>query len=149
MQHGASTLPEENFNQFVTNEAIEVHLATNFMNMFFDLIPADLRQEIYGWLMVNAASERKEGMTDEQFYYKSRKNAVGVFKAKSYALGEYAIEKLASAWEAQFDRLFSLLGIRDTKQYVDQFIKPIVIPPHLADYVKDAAAAEDVSDLAD
>lgn len=149
VQHGASTLPEENFNQFVLNEAIEVHLATNFMNMFFDRIPAEMRQEMYEWLKVNAAGERKEGMTDEQFYYKSRKNSVGPFKAKAYALAQEYQDELASAWEAQFDRLFDLLGVRDTDQYVAKFVKAVKVAPKLADYVKDAAAVEDVSDLAD
>jgi fructose/tagatose bisphosphate aldolase len=149
VQHGASTLPEENFNQFVKNEAIEVHLATNFMNMFFDRIPGELRTEIYEWLKVNAAADRKEGMTDEQFFYKTRKNAVGQFKAKAYALNADAKEELASAWQGQFDRLFNLLGVQDTKRYVDQFVHPIKIAPVLSDYVKDAATAEDVSDLAD
>jgi fructose/tagatose bisphosphate aldolase len=149
VQHGASTLPEENFNQFVANEAVEVHLATNFMNMFFDLVPDDLRQEIYDWLKVNAAGERKEGQTDEQFFYKARKNAVGPFKPKAYALAEYAKNELSAAWQAQFDRLFGHLGVGNTRQYVDQFVKPVKIAPVLANYVRDAAAVEDVSDLAD
>lgn len=149
VQHGASTLPEENFNQFVQHEAIEVHLATNFTTMFFDNIPAEFKREMYEWLDVNSAGERKPGMTDEQFYYKTRKNAVGPFKAKSYALPESEKENLGEAWEAQFDKLFNLLGVKDTRQYTDKFIKPVKIAPVLADYVKVDAAAEDVSDLAD
>ncbi len=149
VQHGASTLPEENFNQFVQHEAIEVHLATNFTTMFFDNIPAEFKREMYEWLDVNSAGERKPGMTDEQYYYKTRKNAVGPFKAKSYALPESEKEKLGEAWEAQFDKLFNLLGVKDTRQYTDKFIKPVKIAPVLADYVKVDAAAEDVSDLAD
>ncbi len=86
VQHGASTLPEDAFHKFVENEAIEVHLATNFMTMFYDNAPADLIKEMYAWLDVNSAAERKPGMTDEQFYYKTRKNAIGAFKAKMYAL---------------------------------------------------------------
>ena len=149
VQHGASTVAEENFNKFVQNEAIEVHLATNFATMFFDNIPADLRKEMYAWLDVNSASERKPGMTDEQFYYKARKNAIGPFKAKAYTLPAAEIAKLDAAWEAQFDKLFSLLGMKDTKQIVDKFITPVKVAPKLADYVKDAVEAEDVSDLSD
>lgn len=149
VQHGASTLPEENFNQFVQHEAIEVHLATNFTTMFFDNVPAEFKKEMYAWLDVNNAADRKPGMTDEQFYYKTRKNAVGPFKAKSYALPEETKEKLGAAWEAQFDKLFNLLGVKDTRQYVDKFIKPVKVAPVLADYVKEEVAAEDVSDLAD
>ncbi|GAB4546676.1 MAG: class II fructose-bisphosphate aldolase [Anaerolineales bacterium] len=149
VQHGASTVAEENFNKFVQHEAIEVHLATNFMTMFFDNIPDDFRKEIYAWLNENAAAERKPNMTDEQFYYKARKNAVGPFKAKSYALPEAAKAKLGAAWEAQFDKLFHLLGVKDTQQYTQKFITPVKVAPILANYVKEAAAAEDVSDLAD
>ena len=149
VQHGASTVPEENFNKFVQNEAIEVHLATNFATMFFENIPADFKKEMYAWLDVNAAADRKPGMTDEQFYYKTRKNAIGPFKAKSYALSAASLEKLGNAWEAQFDKLFNLLGMKDTKHHTDKFIKPVKVAPVLADYVKDAVAAEDVSDLSD
>ena len=50
---------------------------------------------------------------------------------------------------AQFDKLFSLLGMKDTKQYTDKFITSAKVVPVLADYVKQDVAAEDVSDLAD
>jgi len=117
--------------------------------MFFDNIPADFKQEIYAWLDVNSAADRKAGMTDEQFYYKVRKNAIGPFKAKSYALPAESLNKLGAAWEAQFDKLFNLLGMKDTKQFTNKYIKPVKVAPVLADYVKDAVAAEDVSDLSD
>ena len=149
VQHGASTVAEENFHQFVQNEAIEVHLATNFATMYFDNIPASLKAEMYAWLDVNSAGDRKPGMTDEQFYYKSRKNVIGAFKAKSYALPEEDKASLGAAWEAQFDKLFNLLGVKDTKNYVNQYITSAKIEPNLADYVKQEVAAEDVSDLAD
>lgn len=149
VQHGASTVPEENFNKFVQHEAIEVHLATNFATMFFDNIPAEFKKEMYAWLDVNAAGDRKPGMTDEQFYYKTRKNAIGPFKAKSYGLPEADKVKLGKAWEAQFDKLFNLLGLKDTKKHTEKFIKPVKVQPVLADYVKEAVAAEDVSDLSD
>jgi len=88
-------------------------------------------------------------MTDEQFYYKTRKNAIGPFKAPSYALPEAAKTKLVSAWEGQFDKLFDLLGVKDTRQYTDKLISSARIEPVLADFVKEAIAAEDISDLAD
>lgn len=149
VQHGASTVAEENFNKFVQNEAIEVHLATNFATMFFDNIPTDLKREMYAWLDINSAGDRKPGMTDEQFYYKARKNAIGTFKAKSYALPEEEKTKLGAAWEAQFDKLFNLLGMKDTRQIVEKFIPTVKITPKLSAYVKEAVESEDVSDLAD
>src|SRR4051812_11316523 len=36
VQHGASTLPEEVFNHFPENNAVEIHLATGFQNMILD-----------------------------------------------------------------------------------------------------------------
>ncbi len=117
--------------------------------MFFDNVPADFKKEMYAWLDVNSAGDRKPGMTDEQFYYKVRKNAVGPFKAKSYALPEDAKTKLITAWESQFDKLFNLLGVKDTKQYVEKYIKAQKVAPNLSDYVKGEVEAEDVSDLAD
>jgi fructose/tagatose bisphosphate aldolase len=149
VQHGASTLPEENFGKFVESEASEVHLATNFMNMFFDHIPAEFRREMYVWVDKNSASERKPGMTDEQFYYKARKNSVGPFKAQMYALPQAVKDELNAAWEDQFFRLFSLLGMKDSRQYVDQFIKPVTIHPKLGNYLGKAAGDESVDDLAD
>lgn len=149
VQHGASTVPEENFNKFVQHEAIEVHLATNFATMFFDNVPSEFKKEMYAWLDVNSAGDRKPNMTDEQFYYKTRKNAIGPFKAKSYALPAATLDQLSNAWEAQFAKLFDLLGVKDTRNLVDKYIKPAIVPPALADYVKDAVTAEDVSDLSD
>jgi len=149
VQHGASTLPEDAFGKFVENEAIEVHLATNFMNMFYDNAPADLKKEMYAWLDVNSASERKAGMSDEQFYYKARKNAVGPFKAKAYALPKAELDKLSAAWEGQFEKLFRLLGMQDTKPIVAKFVKPVAVAPDLAFYLGKEAVEKLGDDLAD
>ncbi len=149
VQHGASTLPEEAFGKFVEYEACEVHLATNFMNIFYDLIPEALRREMYAWLDVNALGERKAGMSDAQFYYKTRKNALGPFKAQIYALPEEVKERLGMAWEAQFRRLFTALGLADTRPIIERFACPMLVMPRLSDYVAEETAAEDVSDLAD
>ncbi|MGQ9833090.1 MAG: class II fructose-bisphosphate aldolase [Candidatus Villigracilaceae bacterium] len=149
VQHGASTLPEDAFGKFVEAEACEVHLATNFQNIFFEVIPADFRKEMYAWLDVNAAAERKPDMTAEQFYYKTRKNSIGPFKAKMYALPAEVRQSLGAAWEAQFDKLFGMLGLKDTRRYVDEHVKPILVMPKLAAYLGEAAEDEDVKDLAD
>jgi fructose-bisphosphate aldolase class II len=126
-----------------------VHLATNFMNKWFDAIPDEFRTEIYAWLVTNAAGERKAGMTDQQFYYKTRKNAVGPFKPQSYALSEEAKAKLTAAWEAQFDKLFNLLGLKDTRQYVEKFITPVKIAPDMKFYLGEDVAEELADDLSD
>lgn len=149
VQHGASTLPEDAFGKFVEIETCEIHLATNFMNMFFDRIPDSLRGEMYAYLREKHSSEKKSDMTDEQFYYKVRKNAVGPFKAQSWNVPPSVKEKIKKDWESQFRKLFDLLGMKNTRQYVEKFIKPAVIQPNLKDYLGESAGVENVSDLAD
>jgi fructose/tagatose bisphosphate aldolase len=149
VQHGASTLPENAFGKFVESQAIEVHLATNFQNIFYESLPADLRQEMYAWLDEKSAGERKPGMTDEQFYYKTRKNAIGPFKAKSWNMDPAYRARIGEAWEAQFLKLFTLLGVAGTRKYVQQTIRPAAVEPDLKAYLGKDAEAEDVSDLAD
>ncbi len=149
VQHGASTLPEDAFHKFVEAEAVEVHLATSFMTMFYDNAPEDLRREMYAWLEKNSAADRKPGMTDEQFYYKSRKNAIGPFKRKMYALDASALEKITTAWEKQFARLFDLLGAANTRTYVEASVHPAPIQPDDAFYLGNASALSMADDLQD
>ena len=86
VQHGASTLPAEAFHKFPEVETAEVHLATEFQNMIYESkhFPVELRTKIYDWLKVNAASERKEGETEEQFIYKTRKKHWGRLRKISW-----------------------------------------------------------------
>ncbi len=149
VQHGASTLPESAFHKFVEAQAIEIHLATNFMNMLYERMPENLRNEIYAWLDKTQASERKSGMTDEQFYYKTRKNAVGPFKKQTWNLPDEKKAEIGKAWEDQFHKLFDLLGMQGTKKYVQQTIHAVPVKPNLKFYLGEAVGEESVSDLAD
>jgi len=149
VQHGASTLPESAFHKFVESEACEVHLATNFQNMLFDRLSDDLCQEMYAYLDQKHADERKPDMTDDQFYYKSRKRSLGPFKVQLWRMDKSKKEEIAQAWEDQFRLLFELLAIQDTRQYVEQTIKPVDIKPELKDYLADSAIEKEVRDLAD
>jgi fructose/tagatose bisphosphate aldolase len=149
VQHGASTLPETAFSKFAEYETLEVHLATNFMNILYDEMPADLKSEIYAYLDKNYAHERKSGQTDEQFYYKTRKRALGEFKKKIWRLSPDQLAKVNAAWKIQFRDLFDRLGMADTRQYVDQHIREVVIEPKLEDYLLGGVKQEDTTDLAD
>src|SRR3989442_10595277 len=88
VQHGASTLPPDAFGNFPKCEAIEIHLATNFQNIVFDhpKLPAELRRELQEWVKAECKDEWKKGDTEEQFYYKSRKKAIGPFKRRMWDL---------------------------------------------------------------
>ncbi len=150
VQHGASTLPPDAFAKFPEAEAVEIHLATNFMNVLYDLLPHDLRQAMYAYVAKHYAHERKPGMTDEQFYYKARKRAVGPFKAELWALDEEIKARAGEAWEAMFRHIFTQLGIAGTREVVTRFVKPVAIPPDLGAYLGHEPGAEgDLSDLAD
>jgi len=149
VQHGASTLPEDAFGKFPECEACEVHLATNFMNMLYNSIDGDMRGEIYEWLRENTADERKPTDTDEQFFYKTRKKALGPFKARMWNMEAGQRDELAAAWEKQFSFLFDCLNIKDTSELVAKFVEPAPVHKTLADFGAAEKAAEDVTGLAD
>lgn len=124
VQHGASTLPSEAFHKFAECETAEVHLATEFQNMIYDSkhFPAELKDKIYQWLKVNAASERKEGETDEQFFYKTRKKALGPFKREIMGLADSVRDKIAGELEARFEFLFKQLQVVNKRELADKYV---------------------------
>ena len=126
VQHGASTLPDTAFHNFPKRETAEIHLATNFQNMLYDHLPAVLRDEIYAWLRVNAADERKPTDSDEQFFYKTRKKAIGPFKAKLWALPAEHQQQLNAAYDAKFEFLFTQLAVGGTAAHVTKYVKASV-----------------------
>jgi hypothetical protein len=129
VQHGASTLPGDAFDKFPQTGTAEVHLATEFQNMIYEneQFPKDLKKEIYDYLKKNCADERKEGQTDEQFIYKTRKKAFGPFKAKVWNLSNDVKENIGAAIEDKFVFLFDKLNVGNTKKIVDETIKPVEI----------------------
>ncbi|MDD4910576.1 MAG: class II fructose-bisphosphate aldolase [Candidatus Omnitrophica bacterium] len=125
VQHGASTLPAEAFHKFVESDTAEVHLATEFQNMVYEhgSFPQELKARMYEWLKVNASEERKEGQTDEQFFYKTRKKVLGPFKKDIMNLTQEARDAIANAVEEKFDFLFKQLNAVNNKDLVDKHIK--------------------------
>lgn len=149
VQHGASTLPDSAFHNFPKRETAEIHLATNFQNMLFDHMPAELRTKIYEWLSVNAKDERKSTDSDEQFFYKTRKKAIGPFKQQMWSLPEASKAALAKAYDDKFTFLFNQLAIGKTAPIVAKFVTPVTI--HRADPTQAVAveAAPDDAELSD
>jgi fructose/tagatose bisphosphate aldolase len=123
VQHGASTLPPDAFDAFPKVGACEIHLATNFQNMVYDLIPGSLRDEMYAWTREHAPEERKPNDTEEQFIYKARKKAIGPFKSKLWNLPQADRERIGTALEDQFTFLMTKLMVRDTAGAVKKFVK--------------------------
>jgi fructose-bisphosphate aldolase, class II len=144
VQHGASTLPDTAFHNFPKRETAEIHLATNFQNMLYDYMPPELRAMIYDWLDANAKDERKPTDSDEQFYYKTRKKALGPFKQQLWDLPQDAKAKLAEAYDEKFTFLFRQLAIDGTARVVEQFVEaPEQHRPDPTEAVSVAAAPDD------
>lgn len=122
VQHGASTLPETLFDQFPKTNTLEIHLATGFQNIVYDNLPQDLKKEIYFWIKENLKDEWKKGATEEQFIYKSRKKALGLFKQKIWDLSKEEEKPILNALEKQFEFLFRKLNIFNTQEIVNQYV---------------------------
>ena len=130
VQHGASTLPSEAFGNFPRIETAEIHLATNFQNIIFDhpALPAELRERMYRWLDTNAESERKAGDSPEQFYYKTRKKAIGPFKREMWELPAAVRQQIGADLEKTFGFLFDQLHATGTAALVRRFITAPSLP---------------------
>ncbi len=117
VQHGASTLPPELFDRFPKLGACEIHLATEFQNMIYDhpLFPAEFKREIYERLRVAAVDERKASDTDEQFFYKTRKKALGMFKRELWGLPQVVRDGIGRALEDKFTFLLTQLSVGGTQ----------------------------------
>jgi len=126
VQHGASTLPNSAFGKFPEMETAEIHLATAFQSLLFDhqATPAAFKAKLYDWLRTNAAGERKAGETDEQFFYKTRKKAVGPFKKEWWGLPEVVRAGLGAALEEQFAFLLKTLKVDGSAEMVARHVKP-------------------------
>ncbi|MEO6345454.1 MAG: class II fructose-bisphosphate aldolase [Candidatus Limnocylindria bacterium] len=130
VQHGASTLPDDAFGHFPSNGTAEIHLATGFQNILYDDggLPDALRAEMMDWCVAKCADERKDGETDEQFLYKTRKKAIGPFKRQLWTLPAEAADAIGANLRAKFGLLFDELGIAGTRELVERHITPVAVP---------------------
>ncbi len=122
VQHGASTLPDELFHHFPEVDTAEIHLATGFQNTLYDhpAAPRALLDEVEVWVHANAADERKEGETEQQFVYKARKKALGPLKRRLWEL-ETKDEILATQAQ-KLELLFHELRVPGTRGTVEEFV---------------------------
>jgi fructose/tagatose bisphosphate aldolase len=141
VQHGASTLPDELFHRFPAVETAEIHLATGFQNALFEhpAFPADLLREMESWCFGNAADERKEGQTDEQFIYTTRKKAIGPFKRQLWDLPTK--EEILAAQRRKIAFLFTELGVNGSMEMVEGYVHPVEIHRPLPDALRGAGAS--------
>ena len=134
VQHGASTLPSDLFHKFPELETAEIHLATDFQNMTYgsSLFPNDFKEKIYTHLRKKFAAEKKDGETDEQFIYKTRKKGFGEFKSEFWCLSKEIREGIGKELESKTDFLFDKLAVRNTRSDVIKTVQQTPIFPDLA-----------------
>ena len=128
VQHGASTLPDEAFHNFPEAGTLEVHLATGFQNIIYDSphFPKDLLSEINKKLAEKYTKDRKEGETEEQFLYQTRKKAFGDFKKEMWHLPESILIAIGAELEDRFSLLFQKLNVVNTTGLVKKYVKPLL-----------------------
>jgi fructose/tagatose bisphosphate aldolase len=129
VQHGASTLPDEAFHTFPETTTSEVHLATGFQNIVYDnpALPAAFKDEVYAYLKQECAKERKEGQTDEQFFYSTRKKGFGTLKKKWWDLPATVKAPIMKELADKFDLLFRELRVVNSKDIVNRTVKPVAV----------------------
>ncbi|MEO8348236.1 MAG: aldolase, partial [Acidobacteriota bacterium] len=151
VQHGASTLPAELFGHFPEHDCAEIHLATEFQNMVYDhpAFPLPLKRAIERWLLEKMAGEKKKGETESQFFYKTRKQAIGAFKEAVWDLPTGTREAIRDSLERRFAFLFEKLGVRATRDVVARYVRPVRLEPAdaathgpRAGYVRDDEAGD-------
>lgn len=130
VQHGASTLPEEAFDKFPETGTSEIHLATGFQNIIYDskALPDDFRKMIYEFIKKQFASEWKEGQTEEQFIYSTRKKGFGPFKKEWWSLPKEVKEPIMAELEGKFELLFNKLKVFNTTEIVNKTVIPVKVP---------------------
>jgi len=123
VQHGASTLPEEYFDRFLKAGAVEVHLATAFQNIVYDspYFSVELKEKISNWLKKEAISEREPDETEEQFFYKTRKKALGPFKKEIWGISQKDRDKISGELEKKFAVIFEKLGVENTIDLINKY----------------------------
>jgi fructose/tagatose bisphosphate aldolase len=140
VQHGASTLPDELFNRFPAAQTAEIHLATGFQNALYEhpAFPAELTREIEAWTFENAADERKDGQTDQQFVYTTRKKAIGPFKRQLWDLETK--DEILAAQSRKIAFLFTELGVNGSEEMIDGYVRLVEIHRPLPDELREATS---------
>jgi hypothetical protein len=84
-------------------------------------MPKVLRDEMYAWIKKDLKTEWKEGWTEDQFLYKTRKKAWGPFKKHLWNLSESEKEPIVHAMEKYIAEIFDQLNIEGTMEQVEKY----------------------------
>ena len=129
VQHGASTLPESSFTEFPANEAVEIHLATQFQRMVFDHEKFPYKGDLVEWVKREQPKEWKAEQTEAQNIEKSIKRTWAPFKEQVWGMSSDTKAEIVSDLEEKFRTLMGLLNAKGTRSVVDRFVTPTVVTP--------------------
>ncbi len=120
VQHGASTLKDEQFSQLVKAGVLEVHLSTLFQNLFFEsaYLAKDLKEKMYAYILQNFSYERKNFESEKQFLYAFRKKALSIFKKEIWQMPRKNINGICEELEKKFRFFFKVFGSGGTKDLI-------------------------------
>lgn len=128
VQHGASTLPDSAFSLFVEKGAVEVHLATGFQDILFATAISQfpkLQGAMERFLVDKNLKDWKPETPFARFFAEARKNVTGPFKYETWTMPDEARGAAADALYAKFVFLLGALGVKDTREIVDQYVKDV------------------------
>jgi hypothetical protein len=107
----------------------EVHLATGFQNIIYDnpALPSGFRKEVYEFIKKEYSKEWKEGKTEEQFIYSTRKKGFGPLKKEWWDLPAGVKGPITKELEAKFGLLFEKLKVGGTRGIVEKSVRPVLL----------------------
>jgi hypothetical protein len=100
-------------------------------------MPESFRDEVYKYIKENFGNEQKEGQTDEQFFYKTRKKGFGQLKRKWWDLPDNVKTPIMKELADKFELLFKELKVFNTKEIVDKTVKPVVVEEKVPENILD------------
>lgn len=120
VQHGASTLPDSDFDTFVKNQTLEVHIATGLQNIVYENLPENIAKELAAWTLAQKPTMSTD--TDEQFIYKTRKKALGQFEKQLWDIDDNHKEKIIKKLEEHLLVIFEKLKIFNTTGAIKKYV---------------------------
>jgi hypothetical protein len=112
-------------------------------------LPQETVNEAYAYIRANHQSEWKEGKTEDQFLYSTRKKAIGPFKKQWWDLDPARQAQIGSVLQEQFEFLFLKLQADGTKEMSEKYAPQVRSHLPRPKSASEEAVLEMASDLAD
>ena len=122
VQHGASTLSDDQLTMFPAHNTLEIHLATGWQNMIMDDpdFPSDLKERMEKWMEVKYC-DRYESR--EECIYRERKRAWGQFQKEIWEIEEARSAKIMSNLAERARKIQRELGMEGKSDLLLRYVK--------------------------